>query len=200
MAIASMIIGLAGTAASAVGGIISNKKRQESMDKARQHDNAFYQKQLYQDPTKRSENAALMRQLDINAKKANELAVNRAKVTGQAGMAQTALQQSQQANADAYGNAISNMAANESARRDNVTQNWHNAQVEHRNAQQAIDNSRAEQIGNMAKDFSGIVGQGIDSLEVKDKGTGTDGNGTGTRTNGVVTEEQKNKDAVRAKQ
>ncbi len=159
------IVSLLGTAASTVGGIISNKKKEKTMAANQARDNAWYQQQLYQDPTKRSDNAALLRQLDKQQKKATELATNKAKVTGQSGMVTNAMTMAQQANANAYADAVSDMAAKESQRRDSLNQQWQANREKYDAQQQEMEDAKAANWGALANNAAQLGASAINGMQ-----------------------------------
>ena len=76
------IVSLAGAAASGIGSIIANQKRQKAITQEQAKSDSLYNRELYQDPTRRSDNAAYLNQLDKKLKRANEIATNKGKITG----------------------------------------------------------------------------------------------------------------------
>ena len=76
------IVSLAGAAASGIGSIIANQKRQKAITQEQAKSDSLYNRELYQDPTRRSDNAAYLNQLDKKLKRANEIAANKGKITG----------------------------------------------------------------------------------------------------------------------
>lgn len=183
------IISLLGTAASGILSGVANKKQQANLEKQRQEANNYYQQQddkllaeLAQDPTKRSENVALLNQLDSKLKRLNEIDAAKAKITGATHEHQMAMRQK---NADAYSNAISDMVRNASARRD-LIQNQRQALSDKRFAQQQgfdtqqtnINKDRMQNYANLAQNAFQLAGSAADAKFGTPKAGTTDTTGT----------------------
>ena len=125
--IASLALSGAGAVASAIGSSKANKLRQQELDKQRQRANAFYDTELFQDPTQRSDNQAYLKLLDEKMKKANEIYSAKNKITG--GTREQSLAQ-QENMTNAYADVLTNMASTTSQRRDALLQQKRKAEEE----------------------------------------------------------------------
>ena len=151
--IVSLALSAAGAVASAVGSKKANDKQQAALDNQRAQSNAFYDSEIYQDPTQRSDNQAYLKLLDKKLKKANEIA--EAKNTIMGGTHEQVLAQHQQS-ADAYSDAITQMVANTSQRRDSLMKEKRAAQVDYDQQQAGIDAARAQNWANLASNAANI--------------------------------------------
>lgn len=121
------IIGLAGTAASGIMSAINNKRIADAEERESARKKNFYLAQANENPLERSENAALLGQLDRRLNEQNETAAAKSKIIGGTPEANVA---TQKATATAYADAVSDIAAGESARRDNAMENYNKAEGE----------------------------------------------------------------------
>lgn len=142
-----LITSLAGTVASGVGSYMANKKRQEAIDAQEAEANQYYLKEMFQDPTKRADNAAYLAQLDRRLKKQNEMAKATQKITG--GTQEQAIA-TQEATANAYSDAISKLGAILSQRRDTL-----NHQL--RKEQQGYDAMRNEMAAQQMQNWGNLA-------------------------------------------
>lgn len=108
-------MGALGTAASGIGSAIENAKRQRALANQRIREGAWYDKQMYEDPTKRSDNAALLSLLDQKLKKYNKTQEQKGVITNTTPEANLA---AREASAQTYGNAMGDMMSRQSARYD----------------------------------------------------------------------------------
>lgn len=157
--IVSLALSAAGAVASAVGSKKANDKQQAALDNQRAQSNAFYDSEIYQDPTQRSDNQAYLKLLDKKLKKANEIA--EAKNTIMGGTHEQVLAQHQQS-ADAYSDAITQMVANTSQRRDSLMKEKRAAQIGYDQQQADIDAARAQNWANLASDAANL---GVSAVE-----------------------------------
>lgn len=162
------IVGLAGQAVSSVLSAKANKEAEnkENEDFARQK--AFYETQLYQDPLQRSENQALLGELDRKLDKQVDVAKSTSKITGATPEAQLAMQQNA---LDVYGDAISGMASGESARRDALNKDINRLSSEKAKADIERINQKHQNYANIASAAASAFGsiQGGYSLPKSDK-------------------------------
>lgn len=159
-----LVASLAGTVASGVGSYMANKKRQEAIDSQEAEANQYYMREMFQDPTKRADNAAFLAQLDRRLKKQNEVAKATQKITG--GTQEQAIA-TQEATANAYADAISKLSAISSQRRDTLNNQWRKEQQGYdtmRNDLQAqqmqnwgVLANNAAQLGSAALQSGGIL-------------------------------------------
>lgn len=159
-----LVTSLAGTVASGVGSYMANKKRQEAIDAQEAEANQYYLKEMFQDPTKRADNAAYLAQLDRRLKKQNEVAKATSKITGGT---QEQTVATQEATANAYADAVSKLGAISSQRRDTLNNQWRREQRRYdamRNEMQAqqmqnwgVLANNAAQLGSAALQSGGIL-------------------------------------------
>lgn len=156
--IISLAASAAGAIASAVGSKKANDKQQAALDNARAQSNAFYDSELFQDPTKRSDNQAYLKLLDKKLNRANEIADSKNKILG--GTHEQTLAQHQQS-ADAYSDAVTQMVANTSQRRDSLLKDKRAAQVGYDQQQAGIDAARAQNWANLASNAAKLGASAI---------------------------------------
>lgn len=159
----SAIVGLAGTVGAGVSSIIQNAKRQKALEENKAKDAAVWSSLMAQDPTKRSDVAAMLAQLDRNQKRANEIADNKDAIMGtmgQGGYAQ------RKANAEAMADAMTKAAAGESARRDSAVQAANESRKVYEQQQEALDKEKYASIEATAHNAANLVGSSIDSIGV----------------------------------
>lgn len=173
------IVGLAGQAASGILSANANRKAQQRADEEYARQKAFYETQMYQDPLQRSENQALLGALKRQLDEQNEQAVAVSKITGATPEMQVAMNQNA---ANAYGNAVGNMMAGESARREEYAEKLNKAYNDKANADIARWNDRQQSFANIASNAANMFTTLLSGYKGKklvwqpDDGTGgTDG-------------------------
>lgn len=174
--IISLAASAAGAVASAIGSKRANDKQQAALNNSRAQSNAFYDSELFQDPTKRSDNQAYLKLLDKKLKRSNEIAEAKNKIMG--GTHEQTLAQHQQS-ADAYGDAVTQMVANTSQRRDNLLKEKRAAQVGYDQQQAGIDAANAQNWANLAGNAAKLGASAIQGFS----GAGQAGSGTKTDPN-----------------
>lgn len=168
----------AGAVASAIGSKKANDKQQAALNNSRAASNAFYDSEIYQDPTKRSDNQAYLKLLDKKLKRVNEIAEAKNKIMG--GTHEQTLAQHQNT-VDAYSDAITNMVSNTSQRRDNLMKEKRQAIVGYDQQQAGLDAAKMQNWANLAnnaaqlgadaiKGFSGGLGGGSGEAGSTDSG------------------------------
>ena len=162
-------IGALGTAASGIGSAIANAKRQGALANQRIREGAWYDKQMYEDPTKRSDNAALLSLLDQKLKKYNKTQEQKGVITNTTPEANLA---AREASAQTYGNAISGMMSGQSARYDMLAAQKRAAENQAFQSQDALDAARLETWKNLASNATKLGDAAIGGLEVGDKTKG----------------------------
>lgn len=173
--IVSLAVAAAGAIASAVGSKKANDKRQAALNENKAYSNALYDSEIYQDPTKRSDNQAYLKLLDKKMKRANEVASSKNKILG--GTHEQTLAQNQTA-ADAYSNAITDMASKTSQRRDMLLQQRRQEQRGYEQQQLDIDTARIQNWANLANNAAQIGASAISSF---DGGGGSAKDNTGSQ-------------------
>ncbi len=162
-------IGALGTAASGIGSAIANAKRQRALANQRIREGAWYDKQMYEDPTKRSDNAALLSLLDQKLKKYNKTQEQKGVITNTTPEANLA---AREASAQTYGNAISDMMSRQSARYDMLAAQKRAAEDQAFQSQDALDAARLETWKNLASNATKLGDAAIGGLEFGDKTKG----------------------------
>ena len=171
------IVSLAGAAASGIGSVIANKKRDKAITTEQAKSDSLYNRELYQDPTRRSDNAAYLNQLDKKLKRANEIATNKGKITG--ATHEQALAQNE-IGANAYSDAVSKMGALTSQRRDSLV-----ARQEAANKGFATD--RANLAADQAQAWGTLAGNAAKLGSASISGMGSNGSaGSATVENSVA--------------
>jgi len=165
--IASLALSGAGAVASAIGSAKGNKLRQQELDKQRQRSNAFYDTELFQDPTQRSDNQAYLKLLDEKLKKANEIYSAKNKITG--GTREQSLAQ-QENMTNAYADVLTDMASTTSQRRDALLQQKRKAEEFYDNQQVGINQAQQQNWANLAQNAVELGAAGIKAFDGIDKG------------------------------
>ena len=162
-------LGALGTAASGIGSAIANAKRQRALANQRIREGAWYDKQMYEDPTKRSDNAALLSLLDQKLKKYNKTQEQKGVITNTTPEANLA---AREASAQTYGNAISDMMSSQSARYDMLAAQKRAAENQAFQSQDTLDAARLETWKNLASNATKLGDAAIGGLEFGDKTKG----------------------------
>lgn len=120
-----MGVSLAGGVYSAVREAKQNKRYQSAVNKEYNKNladtNAFYQTLYNQNPLERADNQALLNHQKDMLKQANQQATATAAITG---ATPEAVQAQKNASANQYAQTVSNIAAQNSARKDQIGQEW----------------------------------------------------------------------------
>ena len=183
------IVSLAGAAASGIGSIIANQKRQKAITQEQAKSDSLYNRELYQDPTRRSDNAAYLNQLDKKLKRANEIATNKGKITG--ATHEQALAQNE-IGANAYGDAVSKMGALTSQRRDSLLSRKEAADRGFATDRANLASDRAQAWGNLAGNAASLGGAAISGLDTTNNAAGSQTVDSGVAELGASTEQFKN--------
>lgn len=161
----SAIASLAGTVASGVGSALANKSEKEQIERERGAMNHWYNQQIYQDPTKRADYAAMMNQMKLALRKKNEVEDNKRTVLG--GTQESALAMQQQ-NADAVANVAEQQMADQAKRVDMLNQQKRSEDFEYNKQQAALRARQFETWGNVAGNAAQAFG-GFDAKGGGDK-------------------------------
>ena len=119
--VAALALSVLANLASGVGSTIANKKAKKAMLEENDRQNAWYHKQMYQDPLERSENVHLLKMLDAKLKNNQDVIDSRAAITG--ATTESKLAAKQGANR-AYSDAVSGIASLASQRADMLEQSY----------------------------------------------------------------------------
>ena len=182
------IVSLAGAAASGIGSIIANQKRQKAITQEQAKSESLYNRELYQDPTRRSDNAAYLNQLDKKLKRANEIATSKGKITG--ATHEQALAQNE-IGANAYGDAVSKMGFLTSQRRDSLLSRKEAADRGFATDRAGLAADRAQAWGNLAGNAA-LGGAAISGLDTTKNAAGSQTVDSGVAELGASTEQFKN--------
>jgi len=135
-----------GLATSVVGNIVGGiaqgeiaEKQQKALDGEKAYSENLFNKDYYQDVLKRSENAAMLRQLDNNQREQTQKAQRTAAITGATPEA-TAVQDKN--NANVYANAVNRMAATASQRKDQALAGYNARRSALFGAQNQVDEAK----------------------------------------------------------
>ena len=165
--IASLALSGAGAVASAIGSSKANKQRQQELDKQRQRANAFYDTELFQDPTQRSDNQAYLKLMDEKMKKANEIYSAKNKITGGTREQELAQQENM---TNAYADVLTNMASTTSQRRDALLQQKRKSEEFYDNQQVGINQAQQQNWANLANNAVELGAAGIKAFDGIDTG------------------------------
>lgn len=148
-----MIVSLIGMGVAAAASGVSAVMRHRAQKRIDRENNAamqreaadqynWYAKEYYQNPLNRSENQAILGYQKRQFKDAMDRNAATAKITGATPEAQMAVQQRY---ANAMADTASNIAAQESRRRDNLSAGWRNTLSNLHQRQNALRNSQMQQ-------------------------------------------------------
>ena len=151
----SAIASLAGTVASGVGSAIANANEKKQIEKERGQMNHWYNQQIYADPTKRADYAAMMNQMKQQLKKRNEVEANKRTVLG--GTEESALALQQQ-NANAIADVNEQQMAQQQKRVDNLMTQQRSENANYDSKQAALRARQFESWGNLANNAAKAFG------------------------------------------
>jgi len=178
LAIAGLVTSLAGTAASGIGSLLSNRRQQQNLLDDKAKSDAYYMRQLSQDPTKRSENAAVLRQLDLKNKELQR--TNEAKNTIMGATPEMSIAQ-KQTTANSYADALSNLASLASQRTDLLSKEQYQDNQRFQQQRDNLELARKQTYANIAANAANL---GASALSAIDAGRGkTSKAGTTSTTN-----------------
>lgn len=160
MGIFSGIASLAGTAVSAIGSAIANNRERNQIEKERGEMNHWYNMQIYQDPTKRADYAAMMNQLSRALQKKNQIEDNKRTILG--GTQESSLAMQQQ-NANAIADANEQQMANHAKRIDMLNAKKRAENVGYNQQQAALRARQNETWKNLADNSAKAFG-GFDDM------------------------------------
>lgn len=153
-----LIASLVGSAVSAAGSAATNRKRRKELDRQEAMSNSHYLTEMFTNPAERADNAAYLQMLDRKLKKANEVAEAKRKITG---ATQEQAIARQQANANAYADAVSRMAAIGQQRRDMLSQQKLQQDLNLSARRGQMEAEQLESFGNLA---SNAVNLGVAAI------------------------------------
>ena len=147
IAAAGLALSVLANLASGVGSSIANKKAKKAMFEENDRQNAWYHKQMYQDPLERSENVHLLKMLDDKLKNNQDIIDSRAAITG--ATTESKLAAKQGANT-AYSGAVSGIASLASQRADILSQSYNQERGRQYQNKAAIDQAKMQNWANLA--------------------------------------------------
>lgn len=160
-AVAGLVLSALGTVASGIGSAAGNNKQQRQLDEERARQEAWYNKEMYQDPLKRSDNAAMIRLMEDRIKEQERTDEAKQKVLGGTTEARLANRDS---NNRAYAGMVSNMAAMASRRMDSLSAQKNQALSGFAQQQAKIDEKRMENWGNLASNAANLASNALTGI------------------------------------
>lgn len=173
-AVAGLVLSALGTAASGIGSAVGNNRQQQQLNNEKARQEAWYNTEMYQDPLKRSDNAAMLRLIEDRIKEQERTDAARQKVLGGTTEARLANRDS---NNKAYAGVVSNMASLASKRMDSLSAQKNQALSGFAQQQMGIDNARMQNWANLANNAAKLGEAALSGID-KDGGNGG-GNGGG---------------------
>ena len=171
IAAAGLALSVLANLASGVGSTIANKKAEKAMLKENDRQNAWYNKQIYQDPLERSENVHLLKMLDAKLKNNQDVIDSRAAITGATTESKLAARQG--ANT-AYSNAVSGMASLASQRTDMLEQSYNQERQRQYQGKAAMDQAKMQNWANLASNAAKLGASSIGGIGTGTESTGND--------------------------
>ena len=171
IAAAGLALSVLANLASGVGSTIANKKAKKAMLKENDRQNAWYNKQIYQDPLERSENVHLLKMLDAKLKNNIDVIDSRSAITGATTESKLAARQG--ANT-AYSNAVSGMASLASQRADMLEQSYNQERQRQYQGKAAMDQAKMQNWANLASNAAKLGASSIGGIGTDTKYTGND--------------------------
>lgn len=168
-AVAGLVLSALGTVASGIGSAAGNNKQQRQLNEERARQEAWYNKEMYQDPLKRSDNAAMIRLMEDRIKEQERTDEAKQKVLGGTTEARLANRDS---NNKAYAGMVSNMAAMASRRMDSLSAQKNQALAGFAQQQMSIDNARMQNWANLANNAAKLGAAALSGIDGKDGGNG----------------------------
>ena len=170
-AVAGLVLSALGTAASGIGSAVGNKKQQQQLSQEKARQEAWYNTEMYQDPLKRSDNAAMLRLIEDRIKEQERTDASRQKVLGGTTEARLANRDS---NNKAYAGVVSNMASLASKRMDSLSAQKNQAMSNMARQQMNLDAAKMQNWANLADNAAKLGSaalSGIDAQNKKSKAT-----------------------------
>lgn len=170
-AVAGLVISTLGTVASGIGSAVGNNRQQQQLNNEKARQEAWYNTEMYQDPLKRSDNAAMLRLVEDRIKEQERTDAARQKVLGGTTEARLANRDS---NNKAYAGVVSNMASLASKRMDSLSAQKNQAMSNMAQQQMNLDAAKMQNWANLADNAAKLGSaalSGIDSSNKKNKAT-----------------------------
>ena len=161
IAAAGLALSALANLASGVGSTIANKKAEKAMLKENDRQNAWYHKQMYQDPLERSENVHLLKMLDTKLKNNQDIIDSSAAITG--ATTESKLAAKQGAN-KAYSDAVSGIASLASQRADIMEQSYNQEKNRQYQGKAAMDQAKMQNWANLASNAAKLGASSIGGI------------------------------------
>ena len=171
IAAAGLALSVLANLASGVGSTIANKKAKKAMYEENDRQNAWYNKQMYQDPLERSENVHLLKMLDTKLKNNQDVIDSRAAITG--ATTESKLAAKQGANT-AYSGAVSGIASLASQRADVLEQSYNQEKQRQYQGKATMDQAKMQNWANLASNAAKLGASSVGGIGTEDKQTGSD--------------------------
>lgn len=171
IAAAGLALSVLANLATGVGSTIANKKAEKAMRKENDRQNAWYHKQMYQDPLERSENVHLLKMLDTKLKNNQDVIDSRAAITG--ATTESKLAAKQGANT-AYSGAVSGIASLASQRADILEQSYNQEKQRQYQGKAAMDQAKMQNWANLASNAAKLGASSVGGIGTESKQTGSD--------------------------
>lgn len=158
---ASLALSALGTAVSGISSAVINKKQEQNLANEKARQNAWYDREMYQDPLTRSDNAQILKALDDRLRHQTEVEDSKGAVLNSTPEARLAARQQ---NNDTMAQVISGMAAQSSQRRDALSAQRNQMNQQYNNAQMELDASRMQNAANLATNAVNLGSAGISAM------------------------------------
>ena len=170
IAAAGLALSVLANLASGVGSTIANKKAEKAMLKENDRQNAWYNKQIYQDPLERSENVHLLKMLDAKLKNNLDVIDSRSAITGATTESKLAARQG--AN-KAYSDAVSGIASLASQRTDMLEQSFNQEKQRQYQSKAAMEQAKMQNWANLASNAAKLGASAVGGIGTEAKQTGS---------------------------
>lgn len=170
-AVAGLVLSALGTVASGIGSAVGNNRQQRQLSQEKARQEAWYNKEMYQDPLKRSDNVAMLRLVEDRIKEQERTDAARQKVLGGTTEARLANRDS---NNKAYAGVVSNMASLASKKMDSLSAQKNQAMSNMAQQQMNLDAAKMQNWANLADNAAKLGSaalSGIDSSNNPKKAT-----------------------------
>ena len=171
IAAAGLALSVLANLASGVGSTIANKKAKKAMYEENDRQNAWYNKQMYQDPLERSENVHLLKMLDTKLRNNQDVIDSRAAITGATTESKLAARQG--ANT-AYSGAVSEIASLASQRADILEQSYNQERQRQYQNKMSMDQAKMQNWANLASNAAKLGASSVGGIGTEAKQTGND--------------------------
>lgn len=165
-AVAGLVLSALGTAASGIGSAVGNNRQQQQLNNEKARQEAWYNTEMYQDPLKRSDNAAMLRLIEDRIKEQERTDAARQKVLGGTTEARLANRDS---NNKAYAGVVSNMASLASKRMDSLSAQKNQAMSNMAQQQMNLDAAKMQNWANLADNAAKLGSAALSGIDAPNK-------------------------------